>query len=98
VLCDKYNCAKAIAPWSILWLQKWESEKCEDGFEGLLIVAYSLDCAEAFKKASKKAILEQVGPFDTRRMIEGLETVPENLLGVLKFYTFLHPLVLTFDF
>jgi hypothetical protein len=83
VLCDKYNCAKSIFPWSILWLQRWETEKCEDGFEALLIVIYALDCAEAFKKATKKAILEQIGPFDTRRVINGLETVPESLLGML---------------
>ncbi|KAF8857824.1 hypothetical protein BDZ45DRAFT_422472 [Acephala macrosclerotiorum] len=80
VLCDKYNVAKAISAWSILWLQKWETSKCEDGFEGLLAVAYALDCAEAFAKLSKKAILNQVGPFDTHRVLDGFDMVPKSLL------------------
>jgi hypothetical protein len=82
ILCDKYNVAKAISAWNILWLQKWEVSECKDGFEGLLVVIYALDCAEAFAKLSKKAILEQVGSFDTHRILDGFDMVPENLLGI----------------
>jgi len=84
IVCDKYDAAKAISGWSILWLQEWESKKCEDGFEGLLIVIYALDCAEAFTKMSRKAILDQVGPFDTNRIFDGFEMVPESLLADLE--------------
>lgn len=81
ILCDKYDVAKAILPWSILWLQKWETSNCEDGFEGLLMVIYALDCAEAFNKLSKKAILSQVGPFDTHKVLEWFEMIPEGMIG-----------------
>jgi hypothetical protein len=82
ILCDKYNVARAISAWNILWLQKWETSECEDGFEGLLVVIYALDCAEAFAKISKKAILDQVGPFDTYRVLDGFDMVPKTLLGI----------------
>lgn len=82
ILCDKYNVARAISAWNILWLQKWETSKCEDGFEGLLVVIYALDCAEAFAKISKKAILDQVGPFNTHRVLDGFDMVPKALLGI----------------
>lgn len=84
LICDKYDVAKAILAWSILWLQKWETSKCEDGFEGLLVVIYALDCAEAFAKMSKKAILDQVGPFDTYRILDGFDMIPKSLLGILE--------------
>jgi hypothetical protein len=84
VLCDKYDCATAISAWCTLWLQRWETDKCEDGFEGLLIVIYALDCAEAFTKATKKALLEQVGSFDTHKVLDGLDTVPLSLIGGFK--------------
>jgi len=47
------------------------------------MVIYALDCAEAFTKMSRKAILEQVGPFDINRAFEGFEMVPESLLGTI---------------
>ncbi|TVY71521.1 hypothetical protein LSUE1_G005374 [Lachnellula suecica] len=81
ILCDKYDTGKAISAWSVLWFQKWETSKCEDGFEGLLMAIYALDCAEAFAKISKMAILEQVGPFDTRKILDGFDMVPDSLLG-----------------
>lgn len=84
ILCDKYDAAKAISVWIILWLQKWEASKCEDGFEGLLAVIYALDCGEAFAKMSKKAILDQVGPFDTHRALDGFDMVPISLLSILE--------------
>jgi hypothetical protein len=90
LLCDKYNVAKAISAWNILWLQKWETSECEDGFEGLLVVIYALDCAETFAKMSKKAILDQVGPFDTHRVLDGFDMVPKSLLGILEI-SLIHP-------
>lgn len=83
ILCDKYNVAKAIAAWNILWLQEWETSECEDGIEELLVVIYALDCAETFARMSKKAILNQVGPFDTQ-VPDGFGVVPETLLGILE--------------
>lgn len=82
ILCDKYDAAKAISPWSILWLQKWDTAECEDGFEGLLKVIYALDCAEAFSKISKSAILHQVGIFDTHQRLQGYDMIPERLIGL----------------
>jgi len=47
------------------------------------MVIYALDCAEAFTKVSRRAILEQVGSFDTNRAFEGFEMVPESLIGLI---------------
>ncbi|KAH6673377.1 hypothetical protein B0J14DRAFT_562842 [Halenospora varia] len=84
ILCDKYNVANAISAWNILWLQKWETSKCEDGFEGLLTVIYALDCAEAFAKISRRAIQDQVGPFDRHRVPDGFDMVPQSFLEGLE--------------
>ena len=82
IICDKYDSTRAISPWSTIWLQKWETSACEEGFEGLLFVAYALDCAEVFMEISKRAVLDQVGPFDTRRALDGFHMIPESLLGM----------------
>jgi hypothetical protein len=84
ILCDKYDVANAISAWNILWLQKWETSECEDGFEGLLVVIYDLDCAEAFAKMSKKAMLDQVGPLDMHKLLDRFDMVPTSLLGNLE--------------
>jgi hypothetical protein len=81
ILCDKYDCTKAISAWIVLWLRRWETDTCEEGFEELLFVVYALDCAAAFAEISRRAILEQVGSFYDRRVIEEFHMVPENLLG-----------------
>lgn len=91
ILCDKYDCTKAISAWSALWLRKWETSACEEGFEGLLFVVYALDCAAAFMEISKRAILHQIGSFDTHRVQDGFHMVPESMLGmnVLTFENFI---------
>jgi hypothetical protein len=48
------------------------------------VVIYALDCAEAFAKMSKKAILDQVGPFDIHRLLDGFDMVPASLLGTFE--------------
>jgi hypothetical protein len=53
---------------------------CTKGFEVLLFLVYSLDCAAAFMEFSKEAILEQVGSFDTYKILNGFHMVPESLL------------------
>jgi hypothetical protein len=85
ILCDKYDAARAISPWSILWLQRWETTEYEDCFEGLLAIIYALDCAEAFTKISRKAILDQVGSFDVRRIPDGFDMVPDSLVSMVKY-------------
>jgi hypothetical protein len=82
IICHKYDSAGAILAWSTLWLQKWETDTCEEGFEGLLFVTYALDCAAAFKKLSRRAILDQVGSFDTGRVLDGFDMIPESFLGI----------------
>lgn len=43
---------------------------------------YALDCAAAFMEFSREAILEQVGSFDTHKILDGFHMVPESLLGM----------------
>jgi hypothetical protein len=45
-------------------------------------VVYALDCAAAFMEISKRAILHQVGSFDTHRALGEFYMVPECLLGM----------------
>jgi hypothetical protein len=82
ILCDKYDCIQAISAWSVLWLRKWETYICEDGFEELLFVTYALDCVAAFREYSKEAILCQVGSFDIHKRLPEFHMVPESLLGI----------------
>jgi hypothetical protein len=82
ILCDKYDSSRAILAWSTLWLQKWETTNCEEGFERLLSLAYALDCAAAFKKLSTRAILDQAGSFDTFRVVDEFYMVPQSMLSI----------------
>ena len=79
ILSDRYDFTKALSSWSALWLRRWE---LEDGFEDLLIVTYALDCVAPFAEISRRAILSQIGSFDTHRVMYGFHMIPNFLLGI----------------
>ncbi|KAF2491816.1 hypothetical protein BU16DRAFT_443687, partial [Lophium mytilinum] len=53
ILCDKYDCAGPVKPWSLLWTSEWLPHAGSEGFEKLLFVTYGLDLPEAFAKVTK---------------------------------------------
>lgn len=52
ILCDKYDCARALKPWTGLWLQRWcGSVSGEDNFWKMLYISYAFDNSLAFYTA-----------------------------------------------
>jgi len=57
IICDKYNCTSALAPWSAMWLQVGiESHDAKD-LNKLLFAAYVLDIPDAFSRISWEILL-----------------------------------------
>lgn len=57
VLCDEYDCAEALSPWSTRWLSKWQgSMDGEDGHLKMMCVSYGFDNHEAFWKATSNVL------------------------------------------
>jgi len=84
LLCDKYDCAKALKPWTTLWLQKWRgSGKGEDDYWKMLYISYAFDDRSAFYAASL-AILQH---YDDDMMTDasatrpGLAILPDSVIG-----------------
>ena len=63
IICDKYNCTSALAPWSAMWLQaKIDSLDAKD-LHKLLFAAYILDNPDVFSRISWEILFIQIGPF-----------------------------------
>ncbi len=84
LLCDKYDCARALKPWTTLWLQKWRGVAIgEDDYWKMLYISYAFDDRPAFYAASL-AILqhyndnEMTGALATR---PGLAILPDSVIG-----------------
>lgn len=52
ILCDKYDCADCVRPWSMLWLPQWLPHAGDDGFGKLLFITYALDLPDAFSEVT----------------------------------------------
>jgi hypothetical protein len=78
VLCDKYDCSRAIRPWSMLWLQAYESHAGEKDYDVLLVIAYALDLPQSFHKISRGIIIKRQGPLTN---FPPAELLPEAVLG-----------------
>ncbi len=82
IICDKYNCTSALAPWSAMWLQaKIESFAAKD-LNKLLFAAYVLDIPDAFSRISWEILLVQVGPFVNLPGVIDHDFVAGNILGM----------------
>ena len=84
ILCDKYDCARALKPWSTLWLQRWPgSESGEDDYLKMIYISYAFDDRAAFYAASL-AILQHYTEekmTDESATRRGLDILPDNVMS-----------------
>lgn len=87
ILCDKYDCARALKPWTTLWLQSWSgSVSGEDSFWKTLYISYALDDSVAFYSASL-GILQVYTDDETDcapGSTPGLAILPDDVIGLLQ--------------
>lgn len=86
LLCDKYDCARALKPWKTLWLKEWRgSVNGEDNFWKMLYISYAFDDRAAFYNASE-GIVQHYTEYtidSTPDTIPGLAILPDNVIGCL---------------
>ncbi|KAK5674105.1 hypothetical protein LTS10_013150 [Elasticomyces elasticus] len=63
ILCDKYDLAQALVPWSSRWIDYAMDLAQDRDLESLLLTTYTLGAAEMFWKLSSKILHEQSGAF-----------------------------------
>lgn len=85
ILVDKYDCARAMQPWSRSWLIDWSESISHTDYWALLWISYVLRDHQAFSKASEQLIYwEKVAdlPFDEKSDDTiGLSLLPSGLEG-----------------
>jgi hypothetical protein len=81
ILCDKYDCAGSVKPWSLLWIAEWLPCVGQDGFEKLLFITYGLDLPDAFSKVTKALVESHHGQLQFDGTSSGYEILPEGLTG-----------------
>ena len=53
IVCDKYDCSRALKPWTALWLQRWPgSSGGEDDYFKMMHVGYAYGLDTLFHKAT----------------------------------------------
>jgi len=82
VICDKYHCTSALAPWSAIWLQAEIASLAVKDLDRLLFAAYVLDSPDAFSRVSWEILFVQVGPFVNLPGLIDYELVTGNILGM----------------
>lgn len=81
IICDKYNCTSALAPWSAMWFQaKIDSFDAKD-LHKLFFAAYILDSPDAFSRISWEILFIQVGPFLNLPGVTDHDFITGNILG-----------------
>lgn len=84
ILCDKYDCARALKPWTRLWLLRWRgSVSREDNFWKMLYISYALDDRTAFYAASQGIVqhyTEDKIDF-APNSIPGLAILPDDVIS-----------------
>lgn len=56
VLCDKYDCANGVRPWSRVWVSQHLPTPETHGFHQLLVVSYVLDLPHEFREVSLRLV------------------------------------------
>lgn len=94
LLCDKYDCARALKPWTTLWLQQWRgSANGDDNFWKMLYISYAFDDPAAFNRASQ-GIVQHYTEYtmdSTPDTIPGLAILPDNLISCFNSFRLLLP-------
>jgi hypothetical protein len=81
-ICDKYELARVIAPWSSIWLRRQTETAVGDDLNRLLSAAYVLDIPDAFSSISWKMLYSHTGPFLGFPGITDHELLPYGVLGM----------------
>ncbi len=82
VICDKYDCASTLQPWSAMWLQARIEAHAPEELNKLLFAAYVLDSPDAFSRISWEILMVQVGPFVHLPGLTDNDLVTGNILGM----------------
>lgn len=84
IVCDKYDCARALKPWSTLWLQKWPGTASgEDDYWKMLYISYAYDDRAAFYAASRGIVQHYTEAMMTAACGSrpGLAILPEGVMS-----------------
>lgn len=86
LLCDKYNCASALSPWSRVWLSGFNDlPKDQAYYEIKVYTSYVCGIHEAFWFSSKALLLNNSPRGATNRpssLAVGLTHLPDHVLGM----------------
>ena len=83
VICDKYDCAKALSPHGAIWLQAaFEYPTGSGDIEKYLFAAYVLDVPEMFSGITWEIIVDHTGPLLYLKGLNDHGLIPDNILGM----------------
>ena len=80
ILSDKYDCSKALQPWSAKWLSTHQTPPSELGH--MLLAAYKLNDADHFASISAQVIRTLEPKRETWDISPQLESLPDRVKGL----------------
>jgi hypothetical protein len=87
VLCDKYDCAKGVRPWSKIWVSQHLSTPESHGFQQLLAVSFVLDLPHEFREVSVGLIRSYQHLDKTALAVNGHDYLPMVVIGTCAFFS-----------
>jgi hypothetical protein len=81
VLCEKYNCANGVRPWSRVWVSQHLPTPETHGFEQLLVVSFVLDLPHEFREVSLCLIRHHQSLDKTALAVDGHDYLPMVIIG-----------------
>lgn len=83
VLCDKYDCVRALKPWTTAWFTAaLEDYPSKDSCLKLLSAACALDDPHAFSIVSWEIIVTRQGPISGLQKLTEHDLMPKTILGM----------------
>ena len=86
LLCDKYDCADSVRPWSKIWVSHLLSETENKLCEKLFSVSYMLDLPHEFMDAGERLIRHRRSLDLDQFTIHGHDFVPRFLISAYPFF------------
>ena len=80
ILCDKYDCIRAAAPWGKLWVNEFLAVPITPSTEKLILVTYLLDLPWQFRQTTKLLVQHRTA-IDESVARHGLDFLPKKLFG-----------------
>ncbi|KAL8826154.1 MAG: hypothetical protein Q9191_003978 [Dirinaria sp. TL-2023a] len=82
VLCDKYDCVRALKPWTTLWFTAaLEDYPSKDSCLKLLVAACALDDPHAFSMVSWEIVVTRQGPIRGLEKLTDHDLMPKTVLA-----------------